>query len=1001
MHPKSHLHQRAKIHSTDKMNTKHLLLVCLLLAAVPVYGASFYTACPDDPGAIRLSKESFPELKGDGVADDTAVIEAAINQVTQTALGKGVVLIPEGRYRLSHTLQIPPGVRLFGYGTNRPVLVLGASTPGFQEGERKYVVWFTGGRRRNFGGESGGSEIADANPGTFYSALANIDFEIQDGNPAAVCVRSHYAQHCYLAHIDFHIGSGRAGIEEVGNEAEDLRFHGGDYGILARKPSPSWPFALVDASFEDQRRAAIKCEEAGLTLIRNQFRNVPTAIEINENRAEELWLKDSRLENISGPALIISDEKNARTEISLENVVCRQVPILAQFRESGRQIAGTGGLYRIKSFIHGLHIADLGEIPVVKETCETEALKSMPPLPPSDIPALPPVETWAGIKSFGAKGDGTNDDTEAFKAAIAQQRVIFLPKGRYNITDTLELKPDTILIGLNPITTQISLADGTRTFTDLGSFKPMIQAPKGGSNIIVGIGLDSGANNTRAVALKWMAGKDSLVDDVRFLGGHGTFYPDGTRVQPYNSNRSGDPDPNRRWDSEGYSLWVTDGGGGTFANIWTPSTYAQAGICVSDTATEGRIYALSSEHHVRNEMIFRNVSNWQIDACQMEEERAESPNCLPVSISDCRNLSFANLYLYRIGSIEAPFRSAVVLDGACADLQFHNIHVYGPGKLNFDNALFDRTFDAEVRSREIAWLKVSGHAPKPRRSPSSPVLASGAKIEKLVSGFNDIESAAVDPSGNVYFVDSRWNRIYRWSPENHALKIVTDRSPKPVQIAFDRAGNLMVVTASRAVYSFRPDGNEDELTALDPTSTAPRPGLTAILPVNRWRDGHDYAQANATPTPLQFLSPDGTTFIPAPQNFGRTNAAGRNRFGFEGTADLLRTYGLAPTSTAHRFYVANEFDQTTWSFTVNPDGSLSDPVKFCEEGEGGVAVDERGNVYVAAGNIFVYEPSGRQIGLIEVPERPTSLAFGGKDRQTLFITARSSLYAVRTRYPGR
>jgi len=82
---------------------------------------------------------------------------------------------------------------------------------------------------------------------------------------------------------------------------------------------------------------------------------------------------------------------------------------------------------------------------------------------------------------------------------------------------------------------------------------------------------------------------------------------------------------------------------------------------------------------------------------------------------------------------------------------------------------------------------------------------------------------------------------------------------------------------------------------------------------------------------------------------------------------------------------------------------MGDPftVKFCEQGEGGVAVDERGNVYVAAGNIFVYEPSGRQIGLIEVPERPTSLVFGGKDRQTLFITARSSLYAVRTRYPGQ
>jgi sugar lactone lactonase YvrE len=141
--------------------------------------------------------------------------------------------------------------------------------------------------------------------------------------------------------------------------------------------------------------------------------------------------------------------------------------------------------------------------------------------------------------------------------------------------------------------------------------------------------------------------------------------------------------------------------------------------------------------------------------------------------------------------------------------------------------------------------------------------------------------------------------------------------------------------------------------------------------------------------------------MPAPQNFGQTNAARRGGFGFGEMSDLLRAYGLAPASSAQRFYVANEFDQTTWSFTVNPDGSLSDPVKFCEEGEGGVAVDERGNVYVAAGNIFVYEPSGRQIGLIEVPERPTSLVFGGKDRQTLFITARSSLYAVRTRYSGQ
>jgi sugar lactone lactonase YvrE len=116
---------------------------------------------------------------------------------------------------------------------------------------------------------------------------------------------------------------------------------------------------------------------------------------------------------------------------------------------------------------------------------------------------------------------------------------------------------------------------------------------------------------------------------------------------------------------------------------------------------------------------------------------------------------------------------------------------------------------------------------------------------------------------------------------------------------------------------------------------------------------------------------------------------------------LRRAYGLAPAAIGKRFYVGDEFGQTTWSFHVNPDGSLSDPEKFCEEGEGGVAVDERGNVYVCAGNIFVYDKSGKQIDLIEVPERPTSLVFGGDDRQTLFIAARSSLCAVRTKFKGQ
>src|ERR1019366_10218246 len=95
--------------------------------------------------------------------------------------------------------------------------------------------------------------IADANPGTFYPAMSNIDFEIGDGNPAAIGVRCHAAQHAYLSHMDFRTGSGLAALTEIGNYAQDLKFYGGGDGIPPGKPSPARPVTLVGSVVGGQR----------------------------------------------------------------------------------------------------------------------------------------------------------------------------------------------------------------------------------------------------------------------------------------------------------------------------------------------------------------------------------------------------------------------------------------------------------------------------------------------------------------------------------------------------------------------------------------------------------------------------------------------------------------------------------------------------------------------------------------------------------------------------
>jgi gluconolactonase len=65
-----------------------------------------------------------------------------------------------------------------------------------------------------------------------------------------------------------------------------------------------------------------------------------------------------------------------------------------------------------------------------------------------------------------------------------------------------------------------------------------------------------------------------------------------------------------------------------------------------------------------------------------------------------------------------------------------------------------------------------------------------------------------------------------------------------------------------------------------------------------------------------------------------------------------------------------------------------------------MTLDEQGNLYLTRGVVHVYSPQGKLLIQIEVPEAPSNVCFGGKDRQTLFITARKGLYSLRMNVRG-
>ena len=951
-----------------------LTFLCCALTT-PAWPASFYTQPLNDPKAIWVSPSG---------GDDTAALQKAVDKVQETTR-QGIVLLAPGQYHINDTLHVWPGIRVIGCGAERPVIILPANTPGYGDAaHEKILIFFAGRRPRN-----DGDPVPDASAGTFYSALANLDVEVGDGNPGAVVVRSRYAQHCFLAHMDIHLGSALAGIHEGGNVVEDVHFHGGTHAVWTSKPSPGWQFTLIDCSFEGQREAAIFEHEAGLTLIRPQFRNVPTAVEIETNWVDQLWIKDARLENVSAPAFIFGMEKSPRDEINLEGITCSNVPVFAALRDSGRHFDAPSEMYSVKTLFHGLQFADVGVEPEIKTQFDAGALATMPDPVASDLAPLPAGDTWANVRDLGAKGDGQTDDTAVLQDAIANHRAIYLPSGFYVVHDTLKLRPDTVLIGLHPGATQIILPDGTPAYQGSGAPKALLEAPKGGSNIVIGIGLYTSGNNPRAVAALWKAGANSMMNDVRFLGGHGTPLPNGGRENPYNDNHTADPNPNRHWDSQFPSLWVTDGGGGTFLDLWTPSSFARAGMEVSDTETPGRAYQISSEHHVHNEIELRHAAHWSFYALQTEEEWGEGGFALPVAIDSSSDITFANFHSYRVIHSFQPFPWAVTVSNA-SNIHFRNFHCDSNSKASFDSSIYDQNHDVEIREHEFASMDISGKAPPAKPQMPSPVVGHRAKVEKLAGGFFNISGGAVDSHADFYFVDAHWQRIYRWDSTRRQLS-TNEVSFLPDNAVVDQAGNLMVVsdTGNGTVYALDLSNHVTQLKS-QPLSNSM--GKTLYLPVSDW---HLNRNSLLHPT-AQFVSPDGTTVLPVGESF----LNGETSWNIK-SSPQVRSFGFGKAVPGEPFYVTDESNLRTWKAGVNADGSLTNFQLFAEQGGEGVTTDSRGNVYIAAGQIYVYDPAGIQIDTIEVPRRPTQLMFGGKDYKTLFIAARDSLYSVRMKYAGR
>jgi len=257
------------------------------------------------------------------------------------------------------------------------------------------------------------------------------------------------------------------------------------------------------------------------------------------------------------------------------------------------------------------------------------------------------------------------------------------------------------------------------------------------------------------------------------------------------------------------------------------------------------------------------------------------------------------------------------------------------------------------------------------------------RVLRVAGGYTFTEGPAWSRQGYLVFSDVPNDTIWRFTPGEKPV-LFREASNGANGNAFDSKGRLYTCE-SRTRRVVRTDGS-GSLEVLAERWEGKR--LNAPNDIVVRKDGHVYFtdpafgwQAQARELDfygVYHLSPKGElALIARPE--GRPNGI-----------------GLSPDGRA--LYVANSDERNVRVYELDRQGRASNERVLIAGIDGppdGLAVDERGNLYVAANQLFVYSPQGKLLHAIELAERPSNCAFGDVDLATLFITARTSVYAVR------
>ena len=274
------------------------------------------------------------------------------------------------------------------------------------------------------------------------------------------------------------------------------------------------------------------------------------------------------------------------------------------------------------------------------------------------------------------------------------------------------------------------------------------------------------------------------------------------------------------------------------------------------------------------------------------------------------------------------------------------------------------------------------------------LISRDAKLATIASGFGFTEGPVSDKAGFLYVSDEEINKIFRvYVKDGRKEELISLGDPDGN--TYDRQGRLIdCASVLRAIIAISKDGKYEVLADKFEGKKLNSPNDVIVGP-----DGALYFT-----DPTLDLVKGERQEIPF-QGVYRLDASGKVTLL---TKDLAQPNGLAFSPDGKKFYVDDAEHRNIRVYDVAKDGSLSNGRIFGEEpggkGDGvpdGIKVDTKGNLFVTGPKgIWVWSPEGVHLGTIALPEQPANLTWGGADGRTLYITATTSVYSLKTKARG-